>query len=461
MLDKAKWKLSDGTGLEDLIDLDMREVSLSVMSDAELYRVEMEKIFAKTWLMLGHESEIPKVGDYVVRTMGEDQVIVSRDRDGKVYVSLNVCPHRGMHVCTSEAGNAMIHRCIYHGWAFRPNGDFVGAPIEREQMHGSLRTKQELGLKKARVALYGGLIFATFNDKGPSFEEFLGEMKFYYDMLFARTANGLELLGPPQRLIIDANWKTAGEQSACDGFHTLTLHRSLLEVGYMGAPEGTLDEAAPGMYGVNVSSTTGHALRCIPGETTFQMLVGKPFADLTTDERLDTLPPPGLTRGMLPELKRRMSPGQIKILAECPPLVGGMFPNVNLLFLHVPQRDGTMGAALVLHTIVPRNPQQFEWVTYFFAEKDAPPEMKRLMLASATQGTGTSGMIEQDDSDTWPHQTQAARGAVGRTETLKYQAILGVNKPKDWPGGALVYDGFTKDDAQWNWWLGYHALMSA
>ena len=142
MLDKAKWKLSDGTGLEDLIDLDMREVSLSVMSDAELYRVEMEKIFAKTWLMLGHESEIPKVGDYVVRTMGEDQVIVSRDRDGKVYVSLNVCPHRGMHVCTSEAGNAMIHRCIYHGWAFRPNGDFVGAPIEREQMHGSLRTKQ-------------------------------------------------------------------------------------------------------------------------------------------------------------------------------------------------------------------------------------------------------------------------------------------------------------------------------
>src|SRR3546814_5528543 len=74
---------------------------------------------------------------------------------------------------------AQAHRCIYHGWAFRPDGSFIGAPIEKEQMHGNKRSKEELGLKKAQVHLYGGLIFATWNIDGPSFDAFLGDAKFY------------------------------------------------------------------------------------------------------------------------------------------------------------------------------------------------------------------------------------------------------------------------------------------
>ena len=53
------------------------------------------------------------------------------------------------------------------------------------------------------------------------------------------------------------------------------------------------------------------------------------------------------------------------------------------------------------------------------------------------------------------------RGVIGRTETLKYQAILGENRPADWPDKAKVYEGFGKDDAQWEWWLAYHRLMTA
>src|SRR3546814_2393273 len=91
-------------------------------------------------------SDLPKSGDFIVRDMGEDNVIVTRDRQGEIHVSLNVCPHRGMKVCLGEAGNAQAHRCIYHGWAFRPDGSFIGAPIEKEQMHGNKRSKEELGL---------------------------------------------------------------------------------------------------------------------------------------------------------------------------------------------------------------------------------------------------------------------------------------------------------------------------
>ena len=153
MLQKSSLTLRDGTKLDDLIMRDTNEVSLRVMTDEELYHHEMERIFAKTWLLLGHESEIPKVGDFIIRDMAEDNVIVARDADGSVNVSLNVCPHRGMRVCLGEAGNKRVHQCIYHGWAFKPNGDFIGAPIEKEKMHGNNVEKATLNLKKARVHL--------------------------------------------------------------------------------------------------------------------------------------------------------------------------------------------------------------------------------------------------------------------------------------------------------------------
>jgi hypothetical protein len=119
-----------------------------------------------------------------------------------------------------------------------------------------------------------------------------------------------------------------------------------------------------------------------------------------------------------------------------------------------------MSSALALHAYVPRGPRRFEFVNYIFAEKDAPEEMKREILENCIRQTGISGMIEQDDADTWPHIMRSAEGPIGSEMTLKYQALSGENKPADWPGPGLVYEGFTKDDTQWNWWLNYHRLMS-
>jgi phenylpropionate dioxygenase-like ring-hydroxylating dioxygenase large terminal subunit len=452
--------LNDGTTIDELINVGMHEVSMRVMNDPEIHRLEMERIFSKTWLLLGHESEIPKSGDFVVREMGEDNVIVARDRSGDIHVSLNVCPHRGMRVCTAEAGNAPAHKCIYHGWAFRPNGDFIGAPIEKQQMHGSQRPKSELGLKKARVHLYGGMIFATWNIDGPSFDDFLGDAKFYFDQLFCRTDAGLELLGPPQRFIIPANWKIASEQSASDGFHTLTLHRSLMEGGIMGGTAESIYDNAPGMYGVDVSSAEGHSLRCLEAAQTFKMFSDVSFEGKTVEERLHMLPPPGITKELIPQLFKNLSADQVEMLATIPPQVGGMFPNVLVLFIFAPRTDGGSSGALALHTYMPKGPNQFEFVNYIFAEKDAPEQVKRDMLQNAILNSGTSGVIEQDDADTWPQIFRNTHGAMSRTMTLKYQALSGNIKPDGWKGPGMTYPGFTKDDTQWNWWLNYHRLMS-
>ena len=114
-----------------------------------------------------------------------------------------------------------------------------------------------------------------------------------------------------------------------------------------------------------------------------------------------------------------------------------------------------------MHTYNPKGPDAFEFVNYIFAERDAPEDVKRDMLQNAIQQTGTSGVIEQDDADTWPAISRNAHGAVGKTVTLKYQALTGDRRPEGWTGGGFVYDGFTKDDTQWNWWLNYRRLMAS
>src|SRR3546814_2873781 len=136
-------------------------------------------------------------------------------------------------------------------------------------MHGDVFTKDQLGLVQARVAVYGGLIFATWNHDGPSLDEFLGDAKFYFDMLFNRTDEGLESLGPPQRILLDANWTTAGEQSGVDGFHPLTLHRQLMEVGQIGRNADDISAKVPAMYGLHTGPEQGPAFRTIPPDTTF------------------------------------------------------------------------------------------------------------------------------------------------------------------------------------------------
>ena len=152
MLTRTSTTLSDGTRIADLVRPETREVELRTLSDREIYDLEMERVFGKTWLLLGHASEIPNSGDYMMRDMGNDSVIVTRDRDGQVHVSLNVCPHRGMRVCLTDKGNTQVHKCIYHGWAFKPNGDFIGAPVADEKMHGELLPKSELGLRNVTFA---------------------------------------------------------------------------------------------------------------------------------------------------------------------------------------------------------------------------------------------------------------------------------------------------------------------
>src|SRR5687767_7206846 len=102
--------------IKRLVDREKGTLNAAIFSDPAIYRQELENIFTRCWLFVGHVSQIPNPGDFVLSRMGEEQVIVTRDRQGKVHVLLNSCRHRGNMVCRYDQGHAFAFQCSFHGW---------------------------------------------------------------------------------------------------------------------------------------------------------------------------------------------------------------------------------------------------------------------------------------------------------------------------------------------------------
>ena len=81
-----------------LIDLASGQISREIFVNDDIYAQEQERVFARSWLFIGHEIQIPNPGDFFASRMGEESVILCRDRAGPVHVFLNSCRHRGMKV---------------------------------------------------------------------------------------------------------------------------------------------------------------------------------------------------------------------------------------------------------------------------------------------------------------------------------------------------------------------------
>ena len=98
-----------------LVDTENGLLSRRIFIEPEIYEEEQQRIFARCWLYLCHDSQIPLPGDFLTTTMGEDPVLVVRDTGGRVGAFLNVCRHRGNRLCRADTGNAASFTCAYHG----------------------------------------------------------------------------------------------------------------------------------------------------------------------------------------------------------------------------------------------------------------------------------------------------------------------------------------------------------
>src|SRR5690349_11976638 len=111
-----------------LVDSDHGLMSRELFVNPAIYEQELDRIFARCWLFLGHESQLPNPHDYFTTTMAEDPVLVTRDGDGRIRAFHNTCRHRGTLICRFDQGNAERFRCPYHAWTYDSSGKLVSVP---------------------------------------------------------------------------------------------------------------------------------------------------------------------------------------------------------------------------------------------------------------------------------------------------------------------------------------------
>ena len=112
------------------VDPDKGIISREIFVNDEIFATELEQVFARAWLFVGHESQIPEPGDFFNSRMGTESVLLTRDPQGEIHVLLNSCRHRGMKVCRYDEGNASDFVCPYHGWSYSTDGTLVAAAGE-------------------------------------------------------------------------------------------------------------------------------------------------------------------------------------------------------------------------------------------------------------------------------------------------------------------------------------------
>src|SRR5262245_46355118 len=98
--------------------------------DPETYESELRRIFFKSWLYVGHASQVPERGDYFLFDIAGKSVILVRDGEGQINALLNVCRHRGSRICDAATGRASRLVCRYHGWTYGLDGSLRAARSE-------------------------------------------------------------------------------------------------------------------------------------------------------------------------------------------------------------------------------------------------------------------------------------------------------------------------------------------
>ena len=169
-------------------------VHRSVYADPAIFELELERIFGRAWLLIGHESQVRQRGDYFTTRMGREPVLVVRKDDGEITVLVNRCAHRGAMVCAEGRGNVERFVCPYHGWSYDTSGKLRTVTFQSGYEPNAL---SELRLKRVpRVETYRGFIFASLTASGEDLETFLGTARASFDDLVDRAPGGeLEVAG--------------------------------------------------------------------------------------------------------------------------------------------------------------------------------------------------------------------------------------------------------------------------
>jgi phenylpropionate dioxygenase-like ring-hydroxylating dioxygenase large terminal subunit len=197
-----------------------------VYVDPDVYELEMDRIFGRAWIYVGHESQVPNAGDYFTTQVGRQPVVMTRHSDGQIHVLENRCPHKGTLVCPQQTGHAKRLVCMYHGWSFDTDGSLAAVPV-RSGYDGTAfdPSDKNNGMKRLpRVENYRGFVFASLAADGPDLKTWAGDGMRSFDSIVDRAPDGqIEIIGSGYRTVQNSNWKIFIDNMS-DGMHTSFVH---------------------------------------------------------------------------------------------------------------------------------------------------------------------------------------------------------------------------------------------
>jgi phenylpropionate dioxygenase-like ring-hydroxylating dioxygenase large terminal subunit len=407
----------------DLIERD--RVHGSLYTDPAVFEAELERIWYRTWVYVGHVSEVPEPNDYVLKSIGPQPVIMSRDRQGQIHLLLNRCAHRANQVCDAQQGNSSAFRCPYHGWTFANDGRLLGYPFNSG--YGGTELKKELGLGRVpRVDSYQGFVFGSFAEDGPSLREHLGAATDAFDRLVRLSPEGeVELTAGWLKHKVKANWKMLLENET-DGYHPQFVHASIFSV----AQSGIGDLYGEKSIAVSRDLGGGHTENDLRPE--FRRL-GQPLGWF------------GTTPDRLPEYVARMhevhGDAVQEILVDGSPHVM-VFPN---LFI----------AEIQLFVIQPLAVDQTVQHVTAVQFKGAP-DINRRMLQQTIGSVGPAGLLLADDSEMYERNYRGVQARSPEWLVLK----RGVHRERHDEDGHLIGDA-TDEVPQRGIWRHYREMIES
>ena len=277
-------------------------------SDA-VYAEERERVWFDRWVCLGRAEEIAEPGDYLVRDLAGESVIVTRNRDGELRAFYNVCAHRGTKLLDETGEGACGHvskafKCPYHAWAFDLDGALIGTPNVGED---EAFAREDFPLHPIAVESYGGFLFVHLgNAPRPLVDDLRDGVESITN--FERYALSELRVGRRITYEVAANWKIVVENyNEC--LHCPTVHPELVQIVPLYRFGEVWDEETP---------DDGNWM--IEGATSFTR-TGK-----------SSLPPfPGLT-----DTDRRMYYGTFQF----PNLLLNLHPDAAMSYLLLPRGPG-------------------------------------------------------------------------------------------------------------------------
>ncbi|MDJ0397852.1 aromatic ring-hydroxylating oxygenase subunit alpha [Rhodococcus rhodochrous] len=358
--------------------------------DEEIFAREREKIWGRTWLYLGHESEIPEPGDFKTRSLGGRPLIFVRDSHGTVQAYLNACPHRGTILCREPEGRAKNFQCFYHAWTFRNSGELAALP-DKDAYPQDSAFVESLSLRRVpRLGIHEGFVFVAFTQEVPDLLDHLGAAADYMSMTASIGPEGMTTLPGIQKYSVKGNWKLAVE-NAMDGYHFAPTHNTF--VGYLRETGFAVTDHDQHAHDLG----NGHGLLVLTGHNGRIGMVWEPRFGDTEKERIV---------GKRAEMEARLGTERAAQVADASKILF-VFPNLLLFDLE----------ALTIRQLEPVGPGQTDVRAWQFVEIGEPDEVRALRLKTMASFVGPGGLATPDDIEAYE---AVQRGIVATADVSAY-----------------------------------------